>query len=273
MSLRRFICFAALFCAFTMCRKKSADTFRVDVPVFTNSHLLIADTQKINEAFGGYYIALPPGYSNNTNIYPLIVFLHGLGQRGDGKEDLKYLLFDGIGKVIKENRMPVSFTVKGENFSFIIVSPQFSKQPTVEEVIEFVNRITTDYRVSTNRIYLSGLSLGARIATLVAADHPEKFAAIVPIAGVATNEGMIERCKNIADANLPVWELHNAEDPMADVEDARRFINYILSYSPSISPRFTVFDKYGHDAWTTALDTAYREDGMNIYEWMLQYYR
>ena len=269
----RIICIAMLLCAFTMCRKRSIEAIPIDVPVVTNSHVLIADTQRINEAFGGYYIALPEGYSGNTRRYPLIVFLHGLGQRGNGKDELKYLLFDGMGKVIKDNRMPSSFTVKGEDFSFIIVSPQYNKQPGVEEVIEFVNHITANYRVRTNRIYLSGLSLGARIATLAAAEHPKKFAAVVPIAGVATNEGMNERCKSIAEANLPVWELHNADDPMADVEDAKLFINYLLSYSPSIAPRFTIFDKYGHDAWTTALDTAYREDGLNIYEWMLQYYR
>src|SRR5687768_7675146 len=273
MSFRRFISIAVLVCAFTMCRKKSDVPSPIGIPAITNSHVLFADTQTINEAFGGFYIALPADYSNNITRYPLIVFLHGLGQRGNGKEELKYLMFDGIGKVIEDNRMPVTFTVKGEEFSFIIVLPQYNKQPDAEEVIEFIDRITNNYRVRTNRVYLSGLSLGARIVTLVAAEHPEKFAAMVPIAGVATNDGMNERCKKIADANLPVWELHNADDPMADVEDARRFIDYLISHSPSVSPRFTIFDRYGHDAWTTALDTAYREDGMNIYEWMLQYYR
>ena len=98
----RILCIAMLVCAFTMCRKRSIDAIPIDVPVFTNSHVLVADTQKINEAFGGYYIALPACYSDNTKRYPLIVFLHGLGQRGNGKEELKYLLFDGMGKVIKD---------------------------------------------------------------------------------------------------------------------------------------------------------------------------
>jgi hypothetical protein len=84
---------------------------------------------------------------------------------------------------------------------------------------------------------------------------------------------MEERCRSIAEANLPVWELHNADDPLANVSDAQRFISYISGFNPITPPRFTVFNAYGHDAWTTALDPGYKEDGMNIYEWMLQYTR
>jgi predicted peptidase len=273
MPIRIFICLVVMIPALSMCRKKADIPVSVSVPVITNSHILVADTQRINAAFGGYYIGLPSDYLTTFTTYPVLIFLHGLGQRGNGKEQLKYLLSDGIGKVIKENRMPISFNVNGESFSLIVVSPQYDQQPDVQEVMQLIDTIEAKYRVKRNRIYISGLSLGARIATLVAAEFPMKFAAMVPIAGVATNEGMNARCKSIAEANLPVWELHNADDPMADVEDARRFIKYLSDYTPAIPPRFTVFDKYGHDAWTTALDTAYREDGRNIYEWMLQYYR
>lgn len=240
-------------------------------PVITYN--IVTDTQQVNSAFGGYITALPPHYNDSAKKYPLLLFLHGLGQRGNGKEDLKYLLYDGIGKVIKDKRLPVAFTVKGKLFSFVVVSPQYQQQPGVDDVMDLVSQLSNKYRIDTSRIYLSGLSLGARITTLVAAAYPDKFAAIVPIAGVATNEGMKERCESIANAGLPVWELHNADDPMASVDDARTFINYINSFSPLVPAKFTVFDKYGHDAWTTALDSSYREHGVNIYEWMLQYNR
>ena len=186
---------------------------------------------------------------------------------------MKYILYDGIGKVVSDNRLPATFTVEGDQFSFIVASPQYQEQPEEEDVVNFVEHISSKYRITSNRIYLSGLSLGARITTLVAAAYADMFAAIVPIAGVRTNTGMKERCEKIAAANLPVWEFHNEDDPMASVDDARAFINYLNSFSPPVLPRFTVFDKYGHDAWTTALDTAYREDGVNMYEWMLQFHR
>ena len=129
------------------------------------------------------------------------------------------------------------------------------------------------YRVDTTRVYLSGLSMGARSVTATAGDYPYDYAAIVPIAGVATGPSISEKCRRIAEAGLPVWHLHNAEDPMANVSLAQNFIDTLNAYSPRTQPRLTIFEVYGHDAWTTALDPAYKENGKNIYEWMLQYSR
>jgi predicted peptidase len=111
------------------------------------------------------------------------------------------------------------------------------------------------------------------VTTLVGARFPSVFAAMVPIAGVYTNPGMAERCDSIAAHNLPVWAFHNLDDPLSDVHSAEQFVNLIKEHSPLVSPRLTIFDVYGHDAWTTALNPSYRENGMNIYEWMLQYSR
>jgi predicted peptidase len=255
------------------CRKKIISEQDQGEQSVAETHLLFPVIKKINDAFGGYYVALPPQYFETKDSFPLLIFLHGLGQMGDGNSQLHYILNDGIGKLIKEKKFPVSFRVNGEDRSFIVVSPQSSREPTVDEVMEFIDYIRGSFRTDKHHIYLSGLSLGARVVTLVAARHPDIFAAIVPIAGVAINSGMKERCRNIATSNLPVWEFHNADDPMANVADARRFIDFIRDFNPAIQPRFTVFNVYGHDAWTTALDPAHREDGMNIYEWMLRYSR
>ena len=263
----------ALMMLFSMCRKQTVNSVPIVTPAVAAGYTLIPDTTSINKSIAGFYVAIPPGYQQTRTKYPLLVFLHGLGQIGDGKSQLKYLLYDGIGKVILHDRLPASFNVQGEALSFIVAFPQYNNTPTVDEVMQFVDTISSMYRVKNNRVYLSGLSLGARIVTLTAAAFPKRFAAILPIAGVATNAGMEERCAIIADAGLPVWELHNADDPMANVADAKQFIDLLNEHHPLIPPRFTVFDQYGHDAWTKALDTAYREDGKNVYEWMLQYYR
>jgi len=254
------------------CRKKNA-AFNVDEPIVSSSHILLADTSTFNNSIKGYYVALPHNYDSARTRYPLLVFLHGLGQRGNGKDQLPYLLFDGIGKVIKDNRLPESFTVLGQKFSMVIASPQYSIQPDEDDVMQFVDSLISRYRIKTNRVYISGLSLGARIATLTAAKYPNRFSALVPIAGVAAGDSMQSRCNRLAEANLPAWALHNADDPMSDVNESTKFVSYINQHSPLEPSRLTIFDKYGHDAWTTALDTAYREDGRNIYEWMLQYYR
>lgn len=244
-----------------MTQLKDGDNYQL-TPVYT----------RLNEAFGGFYEALPPHYNRNKR-YPLLLFLHGQGQMGNGNEHLKYLLYDGIGKWLSDNRLPSHFTIDHNNVAFITVIPQYSRPPSVEELMECVNYFEKIYLVDSTRIYMSGLSLGARTITKAAAVYPERFAAIVPISGVSTEADFDMRCRQIADGKLPVWELHNQEDPLADVEDAKLFIDCIKEADPGAVAKITIFDKYGHDAWTAALNPEFRENGQNIYEWMLSYSR
>jgi predicted peptidase len=270
-SLRTVILLCIISISFVMCRKK------VEPPSFPGVleeyHSFVPVRQAVNEVFGGYYVALPPRYEARIDSFPLLLFLHGLGQMGNGSSDLHYITFDGIGRLIHNRNFPVSFASGGRLFSFIVVSPQSNRTPMEADVKEFLDHVTSTYRVDRSRVYLSGLSMGARVVTLAAAAYAEEFAAIVPIAGVAVGPGLQNRCKVMAEAGLPVWELHNLDDPMAPVSQAQQFISVLSDFSPRVKPRFTVFDVYGHDAWTTALDPAYKENGMNIYEWMLQYSR
>ncbi len=257
---------------FSMCRKKMIGHEPAE-EILPLQYELQAVPTRINAAFGGYYLGLPPQYHENTDSVPLLFFLHGLGQMGNGQDHLPYLLYDGIGKLLKDNRLPTSFKVNGEDRSFIIVSPQFSTQPSVDEVMQVLDHICTNYRVDRHRIYLAGLSLGAKITTLVAAEYPYKFAAIIPISGVAITPGLQDRCRMMSEAKLPVWQFHNNEDPLSNVNDTKRFINYLFEFDPEAEVKLTIFDTFGHDAWTAALDPFYKEDGSNIYEWMLQFSR
>jgi predicted peptidase len=243
------------------------------LPPAEESHEFTAVPQAINETFGGFYVALPPRYNERSDSFPLLLFLHGLGQIGNGSSDLHYITFDGIGKLIDDKKFPVSFASQGKLYSFIVVSPQSNKTPSPVDVKEVIDFVKSKYRVSSSRVYLSGLSMGARVATQTAAAYPLEFAAMVPIAGVASGAGVEDICRSIAEANLPVWELHNLDDPMAPVSQAKHFVSLLGNFAPSIKPRITIFDAYGHDAWTNALNPGYRENGMNIYEWMLQYSR
>lgn len=259
--------------SFCMCRKSTPSPVEPNDRVEANPAELVGVSLRINEVFGGYYIALPEHYKETSKLYPLIIFLHGAGQMGNGSDELHYLLNDGIGKLLKDKKLPPAFNINRQSHSFIVVSPQFSRQPHPLEVAEFIQYIKTTYRVDQKRLYLAGLSLGSRVATLVAARFPSAFAALVPIAGVAAGAGLEDRCDSIATHNLPVWAFHNLDDPMANADHMKSFITVLNGFSPPIAPRLTLFDVYGHDAWTTALSPDYRENGMNIYEWMLQYSR
>lgn len=259
------------------CRKDDDKIITPIIPI-TNASIenqapvLKKVTLQINNAIGGYYGGIPYHYDQTTKSYPLLIFLHGLGQMGNGSTELDYLGIDGIGKFIVEKKLSPNFSVNGQNYSFIILSPQYSKQPTPEEVISFMEHAKQTYRIDTTRIYLSGLSIGGVVTTEVAAKYPDKIAAIAPIAGVM--KGNIKtKCSKIAKGNLPVWAFHNEKDPMIKPSDSKEFVTIVNSYAPTIAAKLTIFPNYGHDAWTEALDFKNRENGLNIYEWMLQYSR
>ena len=263
-----------LVTVFAFCKKRST-TLQIlpnDI-IETQPATVTAVSMKLNVSFAGYYIALPEHYELTTKKYPVIIYLHGAGQMGNGTTELNYILKDGIGKILDQKKLPPDFNIGGKHYSFIVLSPQTSKIPQAIEVYEFINYVKNTFRIDEKRIYLSGLSAGAKAATLTAAAYPDLFSALVPMAGVPLNSGFDARCDTIARHNLPVWGFHNVDDPLSDVRDMQRFVKTISDFSPNPLPLLTIFDVYGHDAWTTPLNPEYKEHGMNIYEWMLQYSR
>jgi predicted esterase len=271
-SISRLVIALIIAVVFSMC-KKHMDISPDDI-VETEQPDLIGVTKQINSVFGGYYISLPKHYSETKKTYPVFIFLHGLGQTGSGDSTgLTYILNDGIGKLLGKKQFPPNFNVDGKSYSFIVVSPQYSTEPTTTQMAQMMTYIMTTYRGDQKRLYLGGLSLGARLTTLIAGSYAQDFAAIVPISGVALNPGIEERCRYIAEHNLPVWVFHNQDDPLANLSDANNFVDLIKSFTPPVLPRMTIFNVYGHDAWTTALNPEYKENGKNMYEWMLQYSR
>ena len=242
----------------------------------TEPALLVAVTKKISSDIGGYYIGLPTHYkdSGSTKKYPLFIFIHGAGQYGNGGTDLIKVLDQATPKLVKQKLFPPSFTVGDKHYSFIVLAPQFAQYPNnLDEVITLINYAKANYPVDPSMIYISGLSIGSEIAGYVAANHPTVFAAMVPIAGITASQG---GCENMVDAKLPIWAFHNNDDQQVYTSTTKDFITMYNSMNPAIPARLTLFSpagNLGHDAWTRATDPSYKEDGKNIYEWMLQYTR
>ena len=225
----------------------------------------------INPFVGGYYEALPTHYAVTTKKYPLLIFLHGGGQTGDGSTDLPLVLNDGVAKTIAERKFPPSFSVKGQTFSFVVLSPQFRGYPPDTMVYSFIDYALKTYRVDSSRIYIAGLSMGGVLSTEMAGTHASLFAAVAPIAGESYGDDRITNAKNIAGGNVAMWAFHNDNDPTISSAVATDFIDLINGFQPVIKPKLTIFHAFGHDAWTQALDPLYKENNMNIYEWMLQF--
>lgn len=232
-----------------------------------------AVTAPVGNAISGYYVGLPSNYEQTTDRYPVLIYIPGAGQLGNGSIDLPLLLKDGPAELIDEKRFPSTFTVNGKTFSFIVFTPQLMWWPSTYSIDACIDYVKSNYRADSTRIYLSGLSMGGILSCDLGSEVPNKIAAIVPMAGVSQDYWYSNRCMHIAQAGLPVWEFHSQDDPQVPVSDATAFVNKINSFHPTIPAKITLWPNGGHDSWTRAIEPSYKENGMNIYEWMLQYHR
>jgi predicted peptidase len=243
------------------------------VPAPTLSYTVKAYHQDITINSGGYYEALPPSYANDTARFPLLIFLHGGGELGDGSAtQLDLVMKHSVAKRIFEKTLPASFTSGGKEYSFIYVIPQFRQWPLASDVNDVLNYALNKYRVDSSRIYISGLSMGGGVTWEFAGTNNGKMlAAIVPMCGASWADSVV--AKNIAANAVPAWAFHNNDDQVVTVNSTWRYANIINAENPPVPVRVTIWPTGGHDSWTKASDPTYRENGMNMYEWMLQFTR
>ncbi|UPK67093.1 PKD domain-containing protein [Chitinophaga filiformis] len=225
---------------------------------------------------GGYYEYVPPSYAGSKESFPLLIFIHGIGELGNGTTQLPAVLRNGIPKLITNGTFPASFTVQGKSYSFIVVAPQFKKIPAPVDVLSLVNYLKKKYRIDNKRIYVTGLSMGGGVTEDFASAgdaYAKIVAAAVPIAGNMNPRQLPSAPNNVAKYDVPMWFLHNEDDPMVPSQYSKDWVSMIDAYKPAPNPqpKLTIFDAKGHDAWSRAYDPAYKENGMNVYEWMLQY--
>ena len=258
---------------------------RLTITFFISFFFISAKSQVQTPKYGvsmtvnskGFYEYLPSGYSGSSAKYPLLIFVHGVGELGDGSQaQLSKELANGTPKQISRGIFPESFTVKGQTFKFIVLSPQFTVWPNSTDINNIINYAIKNYRVDTNRIYLTGLSMGGGVVWTYVGENlsfANRIAAVVPIAGAASPSN--SRCENIADANIAVWATHNDQDPTVSVSNTIGFVTNIDNQPTPPNPlaKKTIFSSTSHDAWTKTYDLNFKENGLNIYEWMLQYSR
>jgi SHS2 domain-containing protein len=226
----------------------------------------------------GHYVYLPAGYNDAANAnkkYPVILFIHGIGELGNGTSEIYKVNNTGLPQYINQGRFPSSFTVNGNQFQFIVVCPQFVNWPSAGNIDAFYDHILSNYRGDASRLYLTGLSMGGGSIWDYAGTsttNSGRVAAILPICGATTPT--TEKSKNMAATNLPVWATHNDGDGTVYVGNTHGFVDGINSFNPAIRAQKTIFYVYGHDAWSKTYDPAYKLTGtLNAYEWMLQYSR
>lgn len=208
----------------------------------------------------GYYAYLPEEhYFKATKRFPLLVFLHGSGEKGNGTTELSKVLVHGPPRLIKN----------GQDLPFIVISPQLPASLggwPVGLVDELIARARADYRVDTTRVYVTGLSLGAFGTWAYAVARPQVVAAVVPIAG-AGNTGAACQMRTV-----PVWAFHGDADGTVNVSGSINMINALNACAPppTVTPKLTIYPGVGHDSWTRTYDGS---AGHDVFSWMLTYHR
>ncbi|OJW57527.1 MAG: hypothetical protein BGO55_14685 [Sphingobacteriales bacterium 50-39] len=283
--MRRLFILSAFVTSLLACKKESSfEPSSISANTIGRAVTQIVETQPnllypvidstINSYIGGYYIAVPAHYWVSGQRYPFIFYTCGDGVYGNGTTDLYKVLNEGLPLLLKEKVFPPNFLVNGQNYSFVVAAPQFKRYPDNPNVIQAaVDRVKKFFRIDTTRMYLTGISLGSIANGYLAAAYPKKYAAFVPIAGMALNSYYVQY---IVRANLPVWAFTNIGDWAIPASYTVNFVRSYNSMNPTIPARLTLLPNYGwdnHDAWTKAMNPAYTEDGKNIYQWMLQYKR
>ncbi|WP_298734854.1 PKD domain-containing protein [uncultured Chitinophaga sp.] len=225
----------------------------------------------------GYYEAVPQDYNANpSKKYPLLIVLHGVGELAgaNGRNLQNKVLKNGPPRLIEQGTFPASFTVKGQQYSFIVITPQFKEWPASGDVHLLIAHLKTLLRIDENRIYVTGLSMGGGVTWGALSENQaqaKKIAASVVVCGAWDLQPKLANV--IAEDNTPVWALHNDNDPTVPLSYSQGWVRAINGHVPAPNPaaKLTIFQSHSHDAWSKAYDPAYKENGMNVYEWMLQY--
>ncbi|MEO5594393.1 MAG: PHB depolymerase family esterase [Chitinophagaceae bacterium] len=265
------LCTAAIILA--GCKKDNISTAALaDNQPETAPAVQTAVNVNVGARIGGFYRALPARYDSTTKKYPLLIFLHGVGELGNGSTDLSRVLSNAVPRLLSQHTFPAQFTVNGANYSFLIINPQFKEWPQAADVNAMIDYAVANYRVDESRIYVAGLSMGGGNTWDYAVAYAGRVAAVVPICGASWPSK--DQMGNIAKANLPVWAFHNNDDGTVGVNTTVSNVDNINSFKPAITAKKTIWASGGHDAWSKATNPATKEcDGKNMYEWMLQFTR
>ena len=200
-----------------------------------------------------YLRYLPPEYGQEPGKkWPLILFLHGAGERGC---DLDQVRVHGIPKVVEQQALP-----------FVTLSPQCPPNqwwsdylPALDALLdETVETLAIDPR----QIYLTGLSMGGYGTWHMAVEYPDRFAAIAPICGGgAWMYSIYQRIGEIR--HIPTWVFHGAKDRVVPPRESKEMVRVLKKCGGDV--RLTIYPNADHDSWTETYNNP------ELYNWFLSH--
>ncbi len=214
------------------------------------------------EASIPYRLSLPLNYDKNKK-YPLLLFLHGAGERGNDNE----IQLNHIDKIFDSQEFR-------QQYPCIIIVPQCPEgkrwvetdwgaashtQPeNMSEPLDLTMTLLLSslmkYNIDKNRVYVVGLSMGGFGVWDVITRFPNIFSAAVPICG-GGDEKLASKI-----VNMPIWAFHGTKDPVVKVSRSRNMVEAIANLGGH--PKYTEYPTKGHGVWNSAFQTK------NLWKWL-----
>jgi predicted peptidase len=213
---------------------------------------------RVGDVSYAYKVYVPPGY-DPARSWPVVLYLHGAGEWGDdGVRQTEV----GLGPALRANP---------ERFPAVVVFPQAPRGQVwlgnpARVATNALEQTIAEFHGDPDRIFLAGISLGAYGTWVLAFEDPERFAAIVSVAGgIVPPNGSRARLSEqpptlqAADPyaataarvkGIPAWLFHGADDPTVPVTESRQIVAALQK--AGASPRYTEYEGVGHNSWDRA---------------------
>ena len=192
-----------------------------------------------------YLVLKPRDYDKNQKV-PLLIFLHGSGSCG---HDLSKL-----------NNNPIfQYAQAKSDFPFLVLVPQSPSEKDwwqLESLDAWFDDVMTRFHVDPDRVYLTGVSMGAYGVWDWACHRPQAFAAIVPVAGEG-NDDLAGELKHV-----PVWAFHGSQDTAVSPVEEKRMVDAVNRAGGSA--RLTLYPDLGHGGWSRTYSNP------DLYTWLLR---
>ncbi len=201
-----------------------------------------------------YLLYLPDNYGRPQGVrYPLVLFLHGKGERGNELDAVKKHAISSLN----------SFQ---EQYDFILLAPQCPLETWWVEQLDgldaLLDEICGSYRVDLSRIYLTGISMGGFGSWHYAVHRPGRFAAVAPICGGGSHwHGFPEKVASIK--RVPIWAFHGADDDVVPLSASQEMVDTLDAAGGNV--RMTVYPGVKHDSWTQTYANP------ELYIWMFRH--
>lgn len=194
-----------------------------------------------------YLLYLPKEYEKaEAKKWPLVVFLHGAGERGS---DIKKVKSWGPPRLVE----------KGKDFPFVMIAPQCPNGGfwNIDHLLQLIKSTIKEHNIDEDRVYLTGLSMGGYGSWALAATAPEMFAAVAPVCG----GGDPRTASKLKD--LPIWVFHGDADRVVPISGSQKMVDAIKDAGGE-KVKFTIYEGVGHNSWTETYENE------ELYEWFLK---